>query len=109
MKITNYKEQDGFNNMHSIKMAAKLQDSEHVQIIHMELNPGDVVKNHKTPVEVSFFVIVGSVDMKIGEEKQKITAGSLVESPKNIVHGFVNNYENPARVLVIKHLKTRGE
>lgn len=106
MNVKNYKEEEGFDNPHSIEKAVSLQDSEHVKIVHMTLNAGDVVKDHVTQMEVSFFVIEGEVEMKIGEEKQRVTEGSLVESPANVTHGFSNKCNDVARVLVIKHKKT---
>jgi len=73
----------------------------------MQLKPGDVIDMHKTPMEVTFYLSHGELDMTIGDETVKIAPGTLVESPKNIPHGFKNNYDTDANILVIKHLLTQ--
>jgi len=102
MKIKNYKQQKTFKNPHKYE-AVMLYDKPDAQIIHMKLDPGDKVKKHKTPVNVSFFIIEGNVLMKIGNQSKIVDGGSLIESPANIPHEFENNNKNIARVLVIKH------
>lgn len=105
MKVKTYKEMEGFENKHSIEKAVKLHDSEHTKIIHMTLKSGDLVHDHVIPVDVSFFVVEGEVEMKIGSEIENIWHGSLFESPANITHGFSNKSDSLARVLVIKHME----
>lgn len=106
MEVKNIKEVKGFKNMHSIKKAGKILDKDYAQIIEMILEPGDYVKEHKTPVDVSFFIVKGSVDMKIGNEEKKVNCGDMIVSPKNITHSFKNNYSEVSEVLVIKHVKS---
>ena len=105
MKVINYENKKGFKNKHSIKKAVKLKDNKNIKIIHMTLDPGDYVIDHVTPFDVSFYVARGKVEMKIGDENKIVEPGSLVESPADIVHGFKNNFDNEAQVLVIKHIK----
>jgi len=107
MRIKNSKNIDGFENMHEIEKASKLLNKEYAQIIQMNLNPNDKVLDHKTPVDVSFYIIKGTVLMKIGEEEKQVEEGDLIESPKNIVHSFENNSNKNAKVLVIKHMKSK--
>lgn len=104
MQINNYENAKEVKNMHDIQKAVKLRADDTAKIIEMYLKPGDVVKEHTTPVDVSFFIHEGEVEMEIGEEKEKVKKGDLVVSPKNIPHGFVNTGDDDARVLVIKHV-----
>lgn len=104
MQINNYQNGEEVKNIHNIQKAVKLRDDDTAKIIEMYLKPGDVVKEHTTPMDVSFFVHEGEVEMEIGDEKEKAIKGDLVLSPKNIPHGFVNNSDNDARVIVIKHI-----
>ena len=104
MQINNDKNAKEIKNLHEIQKAIKLRDDDTAKIIEMYLRPGDVVKEHTTPVDVTFFVHEGEVEMEIGEEKEKAKKGDLVISPKNIPHAFVNNGDGDARVLVIKHI-----
>ncbi|HOP08733.1 MAG TPA: cupin domain-containing protein [Candidatus Methanofastidiosa archaeon] len=80
----------------------KLFDSEHVQLVHIELRPGESLKKHITPVDVAFYVLEGEGTVLIGEEKQKVGPDSVVESPKGIVHTWYNDGKETFRVLVIK-------
>jgi len=104
MQINNSKNAKEVKNPHEIQKATKLRDDDTAKIIEMYLKPGDVVKEHTTPVDVTFFIHEGEVDMEIGDEKEKVKKGDLILSPKNIPHGFVNTGDTDARVLVIKHI-----
>jgi quercetin dioxygenase-like cupin family protein len=104
MQINNYQNAKEIKNPHEIQKAVKLRDDDTAKIIEMSLKPGDVVKEHTTPVDVTFFVHEGEVEMEIGSEKEKVAKGDLILSPKNIPHGFVNTGDVDARVLVIKHI-----
>jgi mannose-6-phosphate isomerase-like protein (cupin superfamily) len=82
--------------------ARMLYDKDSAQAIHIRLNPGESLKPHITPVDVFFFVIEGTPDVLVGEEKTKVEVNSLVESPKDIVHCIYNNSDKVVRVLVVK-------
>ena len=82
--------------------ARMLYDKDSAQAINIRLNPGESLKPHITPVDVFFFVIEGTPDVLVGEEKRKIDVNSLVESPKDIVHCIYNNSDKVVRVLVVK-------
>ena len=79
-----------------------LYDRDSAQAVHIQLNPGESLKPHITPVDVFFFVIEGAPDVLVGEEKRKVEANTLVESPKDIVHCIYNNSDKVVRVLVVK-------
>lgn len=80
----------------------KLFDSEHVQIVHITLEPGESLKKHITPVDVSFYVLEGEGTVMIGDEEKLVGKDTLIESPKNIVHNWYNRGDSTFRVLVIK-------
>ena len=50
----------------------KLFDSEHVQLVHIKLGPGESLKKHITPVDVTFYVLEGEGKVLIGEEERKV-------------------------------------
>ena len=79
-----------------------LYDEETAQAVHMKLKPGESLKPHITPVDVFFFVIEGSPEILVGNEKQVVEENTLVESPKDIVHCIYNNSSKDVRVLVVK-------
>jgi len=80
----------------------KLYDSENAQVVHLQLEKGESLKPHITAVDVFFYVLEGKGSVLVGEEKIQVTAGTLVESPKDIVHCLYNDGDTPFRVLVNK-------
>ena len=72
------------------------------QINHIELKPGESLKPHKTPVDVTFYVLEGTPTIHIGGESVSFERDTLIESPANIVHHISNEGKQNARVLVIK-------
>jgi quercetin dioxygenase-like cupin family protein len=85
----------------------KLYDKDTVQAMHITLQPGEALKPHITPVDVFFYILEGSPEVLVGDEKIQVQADSLVESPKDIVHCLYNNTNSVARVLVVKAPKPR--
>ena len=80
----------------------KLLTKPEVEAVRIELAPGSSLPVHKTPVEVFFFVIEGRGEIEIGEEREPVSAGCLVESPKNILHGLHNTSDSELKILVVK-------
>jgi len=80
----------------------KLFDSEHVQIVHITLQPGEALKKHITPVDVAFYVLEGEGTVLVGDEEKVVGKDTLIESPKDIVHNWYNRGGSTFRVLVIK-------
>jgi mannose-6-phosphate isomerase-like protein (cupin superfamily) len=101
VKITKVKETPINENPHKVD-ARKIYDKDSAQAVHILLNPGESLKPHVTPVDVFFFVVEGTPEILVGEEKQLVGPDCLVESPKGIVHCIYNNSINIVRVLVVK-------
>ncbi len=101
MKISKVAETPIRETPHKVD-ARMLYDKDSAQAVHIQLNPGESLKPHITPVDVFFFVIEGTPDVLVGEEKIKVDVNSLVESPKDIVHCIYNNSDEIVRVLVVK-------
>lgn len=66
------------------------------------LQPSERLKRHITPVDVAFLVLEGTGVVEIGEEKKEIPSGTLVESPKDVLHCWYNESSEALRFLVIK-------
>ena len=47
-------------------------------------------------------VLEGTGTVEVGEEKLEVTAGTLVESPKDIVHCWYNESDAPMKFMVVK-------
>ncbi|GAB4301832.1 MAG: cupin domain-containing protein [Marinilabiliales bacterium] len=79
-----------------------LYDKENAQAVHIELNPGESLKPHITPVDVFFYVLEGKPTIMVGDELQQVMKDQLIESPKNIKHCIYNKTSELVRVLVVK-------
>ena len=82
--------------------ARRLIERDAVQVVNLDLKPGEVVKTHVTPVDVFFYVIEGSGTVEIGNESERVRAGDIVVSPKNIPHGLRAGENDRFSVLVVK-------
>ncbi len=101
MKITEVKSVSCKPNPHNVEARA-ISDTESAQVVHITLQPGEALKKHITPVDVVFYVLEGRGVVEIGEERQEVSADSLVESPAKIPHRWINESDAPFRVLVVK-------
>ena len=80
----------------------QMYSADSAQIMHMTLQPGESLKPHKTPVDVTFFVLEGRPTIHVGDEVIAYAANTLIESPAKIVHYINNDTDAVARILVIK-------
>ncbi len=87
----------------------KMYDHANAQAMHMTLQPGQSLKPHITPVDVFFYILEGTPDVRVGDETITVEKDNLVESPKNIVHCISNNSDSIARILVVKAPKQTGK
>ncbi|GET29381.1 cupin domain-containing protein [Prolixibacter sp. SD074] len=94
-------------NPHGVEVH-KMYDDPTAQIMHMTLQPGEGLKPHTTPVDVTFYVLEGRPTVLIGEETKHFEEDTLIESPAHIVHSLLNESEQVARVLVIKAPRPSG-
>lgn len=88
-------------NAHNVD-ARNLYNTEDAMITVITLEPGQSLKRHITPVDVAFYVLEGTGVVEIGEEKREVSEGTLVESPRDIVHCWYNQSEEPLRFMVVK-------
>lgn len=101
MKIKNAKQMQRTPNPHGVQ-SHKLYDADHGVIMQLHLAAGQHLKPHITPVDVVFYVVSGTPEVMIGAERQSITTGDCIESPKDIVHCLYNDAATEAVVLVMK-------
>ncbi|SNR70533.1 cupin domain-containing protein [Desulfurobacterium atlanticum] len=106
MKIIKSESVSPFDNPHKVK-AQKLLERDDISVNLITLEKGEGLKLHKTPVDVLFFILSGEGIVEIGEEKEKVKEGDLIESPANIPHRLENTGDKTFKFLVLK-LKTAG-
>src|SRR5665647_2794399 len=101
MKTAQVNDEPAGANPHGIEIK-RLYDSEHAQVVHMKLRPGEALKKHITPVDVFFYVLEGEGDVEIGEEIKRVGRDTLIESPAKIPHRVMNPTDADFRFLVVK-------
>jgi quercetin dioxygenase-like cupin family protein len=85
----------------------KLFESEHVQVMHVTLKPGEELKRHVTPVDAFVYVLKGKGIVEVGEEKEEVKKDELVYLPKDIPHKVINSGNITMRFLVVKTPKQK--
>jgi len=80
----------------------RLIQQDEVQVVLLAFQPGQELPVHTTPVNVFFYVIEGEPTIKVGDEENVISRGSMVLSPKDIPHTVKNESDEDTKVLVVK-------
>lgn len=101
MKVIEVKAAAENPNPHNVSVRT-LYNKEHAQAIHIQLEPGQSLRKHITPVDVFFYILEGKGIVEIGDEQEEVTPDMLIESPAKIPHRLLNNSEGVFRFLVIK-------
>lgn len=101
MNTINIKDAEPLKNPHGVNVK-RIYDTEHAQVVHIELRPGEQLKPHITPVDVFFYVLEGEGVVDIGDETQTVSADTLIDSPKGIPHCWYNKSNRILRILVGK-------
>lgn len=101
IRVVRYEEAPEKETPHGVS-ARELASGEHAQVIEINLLPGESLKRHITPVDVFFYVLEGTGQVEIGDERVDVSTDTLVESPKGIPHRLMNEGDAPFRFLVVK-------
>jgi mannose-6-phosphate isomerase-like protein (cupin superfamily) len=101
MKITKVKDTIIKDTPHKIDVRF-IYDHAEAQLAHMNLQPGESLKPHITPVDVFIYILEGTASIHIGDEQQEVSQDAVVESPKDVVHLIANNTDKVVRILVCK-------
>jgi quercetin dioxygenase-like cupin family protein len=89
------------DNPHGVDVR-HLYQNPHVMVSQITLEPGEVVKPHKAPVDVFFYVVEGAPTIEVAGESVTVETGSLVPSAAGHVHAIRNEGLARVRFLVVK-------
>ncbi len=89
------------DNPHGVDVR-HLYTTPHVMVSQITLEPGEVVKPHKAPVDVFFYVLEGSPVVEIEGELITAAPDTLVPSAAGHIHAIRNEGEARVRFLVVK-------
>ena len=101
MKITEVKSVPENPNPHNVSVRM-LYNAENAQAIHIQLEPGQELRKHITPVNVFFYILEGQGIVEIGGEQETVSKDMLIESPAKIPHRLLNKSKEIFRFLVVK-------
>lgn len=101
MIARNYKSEPIKKTPHGLDVRQMYSDPS-AQIMHITLKPGESLKPHMTPVDVCFYILMGTPTIHVGDEAEQFEQDTLIESPKDILHYLSNESDSDARILVIK-------
>ncbi len=86
-----------------------MYNTESAVISVITLQPGESLVTHVTPVDVAFYVLEGKGEVLIGDETKEVEAMTLIESPKDIKHGWSNKNDSILRFMVVKAPRPKKE
>lgn len=101
MKTIKWTEAEIGKNPHKVD-ARRIYDTEHAQVVHIKLDPGEKLLRHITPVDAIFYVLEGKGIVEVGDEKLEVDEDTLIDSPAKIPHCWYNESEDVLRILVMK-------
>jgi len=101
MKTVKWEDVEVMETPHGVDVR-KLYDTEHAQVIHITLKPGERLRRHVTPVDAIFYVLEGRGIVEIGDERREVGPDTLIDSPADIPHCWYNESDETLRFLVIK-------
>ncbi len=82
--------------------ARKLCVRPDVELIHIGFLPGETLEKHANPFDVIFYVVEGTGELEVAEEKKLISKDTAIQVPAGVMRGWKNTGQGILRVLVIK-------
>lgn len=89
------------DNPHGVDVR-HLYTTPHVVVSQITLEPGEVVKPHKAPVDVFFYVLEGAPFIEVEGDVVTAAPDTIVPSAAGHVHAIRNEGEGRVRFLVVK-------
>ncbi len=89
------------DNPHGVDVR-HLFSSPSVMVSQITLEPGEVVKPHKAPVDAFFYVLEGEPRIEIEGEAVTAAPHTIVPSARGYLHAIRNDGDHRARFLVVK-------
>ncbi len=78
------------------------QGTQSLRIGEVTLAPNTRVPRHAhANTEEAIVVVEGTLDAVLGRERVTVGPGDTILAPAGAIHGFVNRYEAPARIMYI--------
>jgi quercetin dioxygenase-like cupin family protein len=75
--------------------------SEHMTFAYDQIDAGATLQAHSHPNEEVWHIIEGDVDLTVGDERRRVSAGSAVVIPPNTTHAV--SVANHCRAIVVDY------
>ncbi len=95
------------DNPHGVDVR-HLHANPHVVVSQITLEPGEVVKPHKAPVDAFFYVLEGTPVVEIEGETVTAAPDTLIPSAPRHLHSIRNESAARVRFLVVKTPNPKG-
>jgi len=79
-----------------------MHSSSSLEVIHLCLQPGQIIAQHPNPFDVVACVIEGEVELNMGDTKTQLALFDVVEIENKADRGFTNTGISKARLLILK-------
>ena len=89
------------DNPHGVDVR-HLHKTKDVVVSQITLQPGEIVKPHRAPVDAFFYVLEGTPSVEVEGETIAATAGTLIPSSAGHLHSIRNHSDALVRFLVVK-------
>lgn len=80
----------------------KMFTGEKVELIHLCLNPGEVLEKHNNPFDVVFYILEGVGIVETDDQSASVEPDMSIEIKSGVNRGLRNNGNSHLRLLVIK-------
>ena len=88
--------------LESLILVDEEKGSHSLRVGELTIAPNSRVPRHvHTNTEEAMIVVEGTLDVILGDERVTVGPGHTVLAPAGTVHGFLNRYQEPARMLFI--------
>jgi len=89
------------DNPHGVDVR-HLYKTKDVVVSQITLQPGEIVKPHKAPVDAFFYVLEGAPSVEIEGETIVVAVDTLIPSTAGHLHSIRNESDGLVRFLVVK-------
>lgn len=79
-----------------------LHSENQLELVHLTLQPGESVSEHKNPFDVIFYVVQGSGTLTVENDSYELSANDTTKITSDKNRSWKNTGDQDLRILVIK-------
>ena len=82
----------------------RIHHSDHLEIVHLTVEPGASMDSHTMPMDVLFHVLSGSGTLIVNDCPFELSENDFIEIPKQANRYWTNPSSSPLTLLVMKFI-----